>query len=995
MRHSILVSKNGPIRFLIHTSKITRSFKLRPSLKSSGAVRKAIFYLCLCFFASNNASAIESPLHWGGHTQPDAVYSDAGSACVGDYGLTRQRPRFWRTEPIPEYSGRRASCYWYGQHDDNEISFGSVILHGDACGPGEEYSSESTSCNPDYSAGPPQACIGNPINIISGEKYQRENDYVDSLTGTLSFSRFYNSKNGVGTWSYSFGRSLLNYDYENQTTHIALRDNGSVIRFIGRSSTYTADAGYEQHSLSPILSNEVITGWRLSLNNGRTIETYDVNGRILEIENQAGVTHTVSYEEIESNQYRVVTNHTGEQLTIIKNADNQLVSIETPMGLFHYTHTNDQLTSIQFPDLTQKLYHYENATFPSLLTGITQRNGTRFATWGYDQQGRAISSEHGIGLERVELDYSFMDDQADPRIITTNALGKDTIYHYMNHGFEKLVTHVEGVASSQCLASNSYYTYDEFGNRRTQTDERGYVTETIRDAFGRVTEMRSALTWSGEIGESTLVESDASQRVTTIWNADSPNKSSEHFYQKDETDTWSETKQIQWAWDANGRLQSRTALDPHDATTVQTWAYTYTYHDSEQQVIATQTVDGPRTDLSDTTVRRYSANGVLTRVVNALGHATEYRLHTALGAPQEIVDTNGLVTELQYDINGRLASTTLRSNNPLYWDRTTQFEYNLQGLLSEIISDDGTRLIYFYDLGNRLQAIENEAGERIEFTLDGAGNITQQSILDASRSVVFQQNRAFDELSRLKKITQHHGQETEFNYDVAGNNESAVDGKGQATSNVFDGLNQVIANIDPLLNSTEIERNSEGQITSIEDARRVKTEYTFNGLGQLTQLSSPDTGVQTFSYDSAGNRVQKTDSRGVLVQYNYDALNRVTEILYPASPEENVQYFYDVTSQNNAGIGKLSSVSDESGSVSYTYDSMGQLATRVTVIDSQSYSNNYTYDNLGRLRSIAYPSGREVIYVYDARSRLAEMYTQPGGGVPATIVAQNIQYLPF
>ena len=38
-------------------------------------------------------------------------------------------------------------------------------------------------------------------------------------------------------------------------------------------------------------------------------------------------------------------------------------------------------------------YLYENTSYPFALTGITDENGNRYATWGYDGNGRGILSE--------------------------------------------------------------------------------------------------------------------------------------------------------------------------------------------------------------------------------------------------------------------------------------------------------------------------------------------------------------------------------------------------------------------------------------------------------------------------------------------------------------------------------------------------------------------------------------------------------------------------
>ena len=64
-----------------------------------------------------------------------------------------------------------------------------------------------------------------------------------------------------------------------------------------------------------------------------------------------------------------------------------------------------RLTSVNYPDNAVRTYHYEDINFVHALTGITDENGDRFATWSYDGAGRANSSQHAGGAEAVTLYY--------------------------------------------------------------------------------------------------------------------------------------------------------------------------------------------------------------------------------------------------------------------------------------------------------------------------------------------------------------------------------------------------------------------------------------------------------------------------------------------------------------------------------------------------------------------------------------------------------------
>ena len=81
-----------------------------------------------------------------------------------------------------------------------------------------------------------------------------------------------------------------------------------------------------------------------------------------------------------------------------------------------------------------------------------------------------------------------------------------------------------------------------------------------------------------------------------------------------------------------------------------------------------RTVDGPRTDVSDTSDFVYypvdpavpaALRGRLAAARNPAGHVTRYEDHDLFGNPRRVIDPNGVVEERTYDALGRLATSTL------------------------------------------------------------------------------------------------------------------------------------------------------------------------------------------------------------------------------------------------------------------------------------------------------------------------------------------------
>lgn len=169
------------------------------------------------------------------------------------------------------------------------------------------------------------------------------------------------------------------------------------------------------------------------------------------------------------------------------------------------------------------------------------------------------------------------------------------------------------------------------------------------------------------------------------------------------------------------------------------WTYTY----NTQGLI--DTVDGPRTDVSDMTRYQYDSRNRLTSIINALGHTVQFTDFDAYGNPLKIADANGVVTVLSYTPQGWLASTTTAES-------TLRIEYNALGDIIKLTRGDSHWLAYTWDDARRIISIANNTGERIEYNLNAMGKRTQQKVIDNTGRQAHQREWVYDELGRLLKL---------------------------------------------------------------------------------------------------------------------------------------------------------------------------------------------------------------------------------------------------
>ncbi|MDH0336617.1 DUF6531 domain-containing protein [Metapseudomonas otitidis] len=303
----------------------------------------------------------------------------------------------------------------------------------------------------------PNSLAGNPINFSTGNKLQIETDLSQIKNSDLEITRRFNSIDGL--WRHNYSKELRTVN-----TILILTDNDgaeSYFRIAGELATPI-------HGYGRILKQEN-DAWTL-YNSDNSSDTFNSAGRV-----SAHRSANLSYDITYSNEVIEVTEKSGFKITITEDTQKQPLKITTPNATFTYSYNdiNRLVSVIKTANGIQskRTYSYGVQTDPNLLTSITDERGIRYATWTYDGQGRAISSEHAGGAEKVTVAYN-----ADGSSTVTNALGKRTTYRFQTIQGIRRITAIEGEPSANCPNSNSTFTYDDRGLVKTRTDNKGHVT---------------------------------------------------------------------------------------------------------------------------------------------------------------------------------------------------------------------------------------------------------------------------------------------------------------------------------------------------------------------------------------------------------------------------------------------------------------------------------------------------------------------------------------
>jgi RHS repeat-associated protein len=811
------------------------------------------------------------------------------------------------------------------------------------------------TCNPTANQ------VGNPINYDVGFKSQFETDYD---VGGLNFSRIYRSdstwtNNTIGTlWRTNYARTLS-----------VSSSSASITDGTGATTQFTSAGGLWM-PVNPATTATFFTSGSNYLYTlaDNTVEKYSSASKLTRISYQDGGGINLSYNS--SGLLSTIANENLRQMTLTYGSTSKVSTLVTPDGNYSYLYdANGNLTKVTKPNTKFRTYHYENGTYVNALTGITDESGVRFASFTYDASGKGTLTQHAGPSDGYTIAYG-----SAATSTVTNPLAKNTTYNFINFQSARQSVQVDGAASTNCVAANRYRNFDDNGWLIGATDWENNTTRYQYDARGNITKLTEAT-------------GTAQERTTTLTFASSYNLPL----------TVSEPgRTTTSSYDPYGRVTSVTVTD---TATAQSRTTTYTYYsnttDGSGNLVLGRlnTVDGPRTDVSDVTTYFYDANLNLTKIRNALSQDTQITTRDAAGRPTNIQDPSGVNTALIYNSSGLLGSLVYSSGTALA--ATTSYVYDANNNLKQVTQPNSVVTKYTYDSAQRLTGITDGLNNTITYTLNAAGNVTLEQYKTSGAVLKYTHTRAYDELARLIQSVGASSQIAFTSYDKNSNINRYKDANTNVTSYAYDPLIQFISSTNALSGVTQLQYTSLSDPNRVQDPRSNATTYTYNAFGDVTSETSPDRGTLTFSsIDGAGNIRTMTDARGQIVNYTYDALNRLTAIAYTSATAQNATLTYDSASGIGCGtgIGHLCFTSD-TGRTAYQYNTLGQLTYVSESRGAVNFTTTYAWDKAGFLTGLTLPSGRTISYTSNANGQIASVVGKVNGS--NVTLASSIVYLPF
>jgi large repetitive protein len=573
-------------------------------------------------------------------------------------------------------------------------------------------------------------------------------------------------------------------------------------------------------------------------------------------------------------------------------------------------------------------------------------NTTIKTHWTYDKRGMKTSMTAPMGNATGATQGSYT------TYYVSDELGRVTQVQQPG-----ITTHVSGVASSGLVVPVTWTGYDTFGDKLETEDPNGNITATAYNQDGQPT-------------------------GTTLPEYTQPG-------------TGGQTLTVSTHIDYNTDGTVHDTVDPAGNQT------SYTYDQFGDVLNQTNPpISANNTPTAGVTMNQYDQDGELTQVTDPTGAVTQTAYNylgqkssqTAVVRQPNNNPAQNDQTTYTYDTLGDLASVT----TPAPASVTTRTGYDDAG--QKISSTDGAGNVtkFSYDTDGRLKWTGNPDGSWLWNDYDLAGNLTWHAEYDTTSTLVRSQSAGYDLDGNTSWTTDFMGTSTSFSYDADGNLTDQYE--PTTASNTI---------------HTSYGYDADGHRTQQTLGNTNTTIFTYNTwnlpeskiVPAAGNYTTPADSTYTTVYDQDAHPVTQSQPGGVTVTNTFDALG---DLVTQSGTEPGVTsaaraLAYDLDGRaTNASTqdsshntltsntftyddrGELTSTNGNSGNSNFTYNTSGQMSSRVDA--SSASATNYTYDTAGRLYSVADPiTNTTATYGYNAFNQVASINYNGAGGDTRTL----------
>ncbi|MBW3002960.1 VCBS repeat-containing protein [Candidatus Woesearchaeota archaeon] len=542
------------------------------------------------------------------------------------------------------------------------------------------------------------------------------------------------------------------------------------------------------------------------------------------------------------------------------------------------------------------------------------------------------------------------------RLLDNSGILRETNYVYETNGDLERVTHWHNEGSDPSVR----FEHDPFGNIISEINARGYKTSYEYDSTGTFPERST-----NPLGHNVAIEYD---------------KGTGNIL----TETDANGYETEYIYDSHGRLVKK--ILPYDSESSPTIEYTYDFDGSVPENIIEKRKIKRNWDLSTETSDIYTyydgfGNVIETKSEGNSGWVTSWYVYdgdsrikkhsyphyteaSSYGSPQEVLnwrydyDTLGRVT---HAFDGLYTQRTEYNTwTTMVYDKNnhrTDYLYDAYGNIGEVkeFNSDSSyyKTNYFYDMAGNLKTIRDSQDNEIKYSYDTLGRKIKLEDLDLGIWTY-----SYDENNNLLLQTDSNGHSNSLGYDALDRLVQRIS-SDSTTRYVFD--EKVIGPVSRVASDVENDHYEyDKRLRNVKTTREIGTEsftitktydsmdrvisktlpngeeikYVYDNQGNLKEI----TGIMNIKYNQFNNPISRYYPNDLETTFTYDTLERLRtiktqdlqEIEYTIDPTGNIEMIKDNKNNKQQEFGydaldRLTSVNHNDYSLSYSYDSIGNM----------------------------------------------------------------------
>jgi len=803
------------------------------------------------------------------------------------------------------------------------------------------------------------------------------------------------------------------FNYDSTTGRLT-----SIVDNTGRTVTYTHDSignliavsgpggsisyGYTNANFTHILTS-------VDEGQGAYVNTYDSNGRVSVQTHGTGTisfTYTTPYSE--TTIATTITDNSGNVLntqnrTVDFDTNGQVIKVTDTLGnvtnytrdsnmnitsegfwenigtisaptltlrtanTYTYDSQNNVLTKVQALGSTvQKTTNYTyNPVFNGVLTETAQsvvnpaQNRTKTNT--YDTNGNLLSTtEAGLLGNGTSYSYTTSYTYDSNGKLASIAGPRTDVQNVTSYTYDPVTGYLTSM-TQPLIGTTSYSNFDPLGDPQTVTDPNGNSTTYTYDAGGRVLTIKAPgdtnptqyVYVSGGCsscggGTSNKIDHIVLPSGNTIWYTyDAMGNLSAIMDSLNNT--------INYTYDSAGnRLTEQ--INDSSGTLQKTLSYQY---DALNRLYKTVNPDSTYTQYG------YDSRNNRTLVQNPKLASTNYT-YDALSRVTSVVQPGAITTAYGYNANDNLTSVTDANNN------TTTYNYDDKGRVYQVISPDTGTTTYSYDPAGNLISKTDAKGVTISYTYDALNRLTSINF-PSDTNIVYTYDTCSNGKGRLCSMTDASGT-TNYVYTPKGQVSTetvTINSIQYVTQYTYDGDGNVTTMTYPSGRVITYNYTNDRAVSVQNNAANLATNITYKPFGGMSAITYGNGLTGSVSYDNQYRITAITAGAVMSLSYpTYDADGNINAINNVLDGTKNKSFGYDALDRLNSATGSW-------GSVSWTYDGVGNRLTEG--------SNNYTYgpntNQLMGANGISYGYDNDgntvtqgaIQYIYNQNQRLIQV----------------------